>query len=93
MHLTHEIRAGIKRFFVCSVYGLALGIGLLALIWTRFLGAAAKSRSKIFFANEEFLNMNPSCRPSRQAFFERLEDGVAAPPAMFNRMEEGARQA
>ena len=28
MHRSHEILAGIKCFFVSSVYGLALGIGL-----------------------------------------------------------------
>src|SRR5439155_7912374 len=70
----HEIRAGIKSFFACSVYGSASGIALAAGFLRRFSTVAAKSRRQDFFMEEEFLNMNPPRRPHGR----RSSDGTAS---------------
>lgn len=66
MRWIHEIQAGIKCFFVCSVYGLAPGIGPGEGILEAVFDCGDEVTLQDFFAREEFLNMNPACRASRQ---------------------------
>ena len=63
MHRSREIQAGIKCFFVSSVYGLALGISLGGGIPEEVFDCGGEVTPQDFFAREEFLNMNPTAEP------------------------------